>query len=122
MDPLLQKQIFDISPCYSKNCKDMGIQCGDGWFNIIDKLNFKITKYLNKYSIKNFKIEGIGEILGGLKIDTNIKDDTIEEFINEAIMDSYNTCEYCGEKASSYNISGWIITLCENCFNNPPSK
>ena len=122
MDIKLQNQIFETFSWYSSVCQEKGIRCGNGWFNILDNLNFKINEYLKKHPIKDFQIRNISETLGGLKIDINIKDNVIQKYINEAISESYYICEYCGAEGVSTNISGWIITLCEECFINPPIK
>jgi uncharacterized CHY-type Zn-finger protein len=122
LDINLQKHIFETFPWYSKDCKEKGILCGNGWYSILNELNFKIDEYLKKSKIKDFKIENISQFFGGLKININIENNVINRYIEEAVAESYLICEYCGNNGYPYNIQGWGITLCEDCLMNPPIK
>lgn len=62
-----------------------------------------------------FKIYQIKEKFGGLRLywSTDATPDTdLEDFVKEAELESYQTCEECGAPGSPGGTS-WIKTLCE---------
>ena len=94
-----------------------GIECGEGWNNILDKLCTKIEKILDsdQQDLKlHFYIIQIKEKFGGLRFYTSCHTDEIEKCIREAENESYKICEYCG-KLGKYYSNGWHRTLCDKC-------
>lgn len=96
-----------------------GIECGDGWFNLLDKLMDNITKNCDKIKVKYPVIFQIKEKFGGLrfyikslKADDNTCDE-IYKHIREAEIESEKTCEICGKKGKIENIRGWLQCLCK---------
>jgi len=89
-----------------------GIACGDGWYDILDRLSAK----LEPMGIKAMQVK---EKFGGLRfyIYGDSKRDNIEEayeYVQEAERESTKTCERCGEPGQLYG-GGWLITLCKTC-------
>jgi hypothetical protein len=106
-----------------------GIECGDGWYDIISSVCFSITqhefsiqdrnKYLeqqNKTTIdyEPVRFTQIKEKFGALRIYYYGGDDYIRGLIRMAECWSLTSCEKCGEKGKP-DKSSWIMTLCNNC-------
>ena len=73
-----------------------GIECGKGWFDLLDKLCtdiekelVKIKDYKEKYP---FKIDQIKEKFGGLRFYVSSCTDKIYKMIDEAEEKSYTIC------------------------------
>ena len=141
MDQKLQDELFEKYPklFVNKNknkwesCMCYGIECGDGWLEIISSLCWRIEQH--EKSVKaRLKYEGkdeaeyisvtfdqVKEKFGGLRAYYSGGDDYIEGVIALAEDFSYKTCEVCGKKGSP-NKQGWISTLCEEHRNEPNAK
>lgn len=106
-----------------------GIECGDGWFDILSSLCFMIAQQErniegnNKYRIKQgqepvehepFRFTQIKEKFGGLRVYYYGGNEYTRGLIGMAESWSYNTCEKCGAKGKP-DKKGWIMTLCDNC-------
>jgi len=115
MKQQLQNYIFERHNWYN-SCKQFGIQCDDGWFNVINEFNSKVDNYLKKNFIKDFKIERIKENCGRLQITANSVDETIKKYIDEAEDTSLFVCEKCGGQGNPVYVRGWAITVCESCL------
>lgn len=101
-----------------------GLECGDGWFDLIDVLCRNIQGHLD------FKMKGLetGEEKEALQlIATQVKqkystlrfyysggDDYTAGLIQMAESMSGMICETCGEKAT-VRTKGWMINLCNSC-------
>jgi hypothetical protein len=135
----LEKKLFDKYPKIfgqkdlpmTQTCMCWGIECGDGWYTIIDALCARIMGY-NKSL--NWKIEDdiekglateadlipviqatqVKEKYGGLRFYTNSTDEYIEGLVSMAEAMSSRTCEECGNPGKQNN-DGWITTLCDSC-------
>jgi hypothetical protein len=135
MNPELQNQIIEKYPSLfalkdnSREPISYGIECGDGWFDILSSLCFLIAQHErniegnNKYrQSKNqepieyepVQFTQIKEKFGGLRIYTYGGDEYLHGLRGMAESWSYHTCERCGEKGKP-NKNGWILTLCEKC-------
>lgn len=90
------------------NC--FGIECGRGWFPIIETAVKKIEA-LNQ----NITITQIKEKFGGLRIYTDSYTEECEKIINEAEQAASITCEECGEEGSLHSRGGWLRTVCKKC-------
>ena len=114
-----------------ESCMAFGIECGDGWYDIISDLCFMIAQHErniegnNKYRVSQnkepveyypVKFDQIKEKFGGLRVYFSGGDDYVEGLVSMAECWSYKTCESCGERGKT-NKSGWVIVLCDNCRN-----
>ena len=129
----LQKELFKRHEALLKKSKDpkvssrnpfylFGIECCDGWFNLLDKLMGKITKtctnkcdYPIIFQIKQ-KFGGLRFYIESLKSDDNVRDEILKH-IKEAEDESCQTCEICGEQGEIKNIKGWLSCVCEKHRN-----
>lgn len=143
MDQELQNKLFEKYPDLFSNkdkdimtsCMAWGIECGNGWFDILSSLCWMIKQHEeNKRAWKKYlqdneserlnevteyfpiKFDQIKEKFGGLRIYFSGGDEYVEGLIAMAESISYKLCEVCGDRGSP-NDGGWISTLCDNCRN-----
>lgn len=101
-----------------------GLECGKGWFFIINAVCFQIDQYEKniQYRIQNnlnyeynfVKFTQIKEKFGGLRLYYNGGDDYVSGLVAMAETMSYKICEFCGDRGYPNN-KGWIRTLCDKC-------
>ena len=109
---------FDKTDPASPTCFFMfGIECGDGWYDILDKLLHLIAwhqKDAKKYNPKyeNVSITQIKEKFGTLRFYYTGGDDYISGLVAMAETMSSVACEECGNRGSQTD-TGWIRTLCK---------
>ena len=93
-----------------QTCMAWGMECGDGWYNLIDKLCSDLeqlgvevvaTQVKEKYGTLRFYCTVAGE-----------KADEAWDLINKAEDDSAKICEVCGKKGRLYG-GGWYATRCK---------
>lgn len=129
----IEKELREIFPVLlrqdeSKWPYDMfGIECGDGWSNLLLETFIRVKKVLNinEVSLKAFKVHQIKEKFGGLRLYFGINYseenydvyDLIEAIIDDAENKSFMICERCGNPANTQKIDGWIYTYCNECIN-----
>jgi hypothetical protein len=97
----------DVSKLPSESLMCFGFECGDGWFNILDRLSKALTdldedvvavQVKEKYGTLRFYITG-GSIIA-------------DNLIDRAEIESARTCEACGESGKMRNVGHWLRTLC----------
>ena len=101
-----------------------GIECGDGWYNLLDVLCRNIQSHLD-FKMKNLETDEEKESLQ--LIATQIKqkystlrfyysggDDYTAGLIHMAEAISGMICETCGDKAT-VKTGGWVTNLCNSC-------
>ena len=98
-----------------KTCMCWGISCGDGWYYLLDRLCTKIQNYVNSSHVGQIEAVQVKEKFSGLRFYTNYSDNVVDKFIEEAELESYNTCEICGTIENVGVTKGWPISCCENC-------
>jgi len=123
MDIELQSKLREKYKWLNKSVGDnypypmFGIECGNGWYGLLDDLCFDIDRVLtgNPELEKNFYVAQIKEKFGGLRFYVYGADDEIMNRINNAEKKSFTICEDCGKKGKEITIRGWIMTLCDAC-------
>lgn len=111
-------QIFaDLGGDPRETCMAWGLEVGDGWHDIIDRLCADIMAIDPG---PEFKATQVKEKFGGLRFYTTSvptdKSRVVSNRISEAEAESYKTCEDCGTKDGvSTEGPGWIGTLCGSC-------
>lgn len=85
-----------------------GIECGDGWYNILDEL----FSELNKHDVQLMQVK---EKFGGLRVYLNGGSDEVYNLIDKAEEKSFKTCESCGNPGKNQEINYWLYTVCEEC-------
>ena len=93
--------------------KYYGIECGDGWYSLLDNLLSKIQE-LN--IPEEFYVEQIKEKFGTLRFYVSYTDDNINTLIREAEFESEKICAICGKEGSIKKDGfGWIVCRCDEC-------
>jgi hypothetical protein len=95
----------------TQSCMAYGVECGDGWYQII----FDLCRKIQLINPENFRFVQVKEKFGSLRIyytpctpDTNLA-------VSAAEHESDSTCERCGTKENVTQEGGWIKTLCTTC-------
>ena len=98
---------------YKGNLKlQFGIECGVGWYKLIDNTLMKIKKLYPKIEIVQIK-EKFGMLrvyTGGIPYKVSRR---IQTIIQKAEQTSGIICEQCGKPGKVCKINGWYSTLCE---------
>ena len=106
-------QIFqdtDKPPQQSLMC--FGIECDDGWFQLIYDL---CTKIMELKPHDGFRASQIKEKFGTLRFYVTTASDEIWDVIEKAEDESAKICEECGSRRNVTQSGGWVRTLCSNC-------
>ena len=93
-----------------------GIECDDGWFDIINTSMHEIAKYAQSHFPLGFTIRQVKEKFGSLDIYTSHSDEVIHNICMDAKIESYKTCEVCGTKENVGMTKGWFKTICKDCY------
>ena len=115
-------------------CMYLGIECHDGWYDLIDSLCHSIqrhcqvenTRYIPETDKYEFVVEGdpeyvqvvaaqVKEKMGELRFYVDGGDATTQGMIQMAEAMSSRICELCGSPAKTSRDSGWFHTACDAC-------
>lgn len=97
----------------SQSCLYFGIETGDGWFNLIERLCSSIENHMKQNSsCAPVTITQIKEKFGGLRFYYYGGDEYVAGLVAMAECLSYKTCEVCGSPGKT-NSNGWISVTCE---------
>ena len=93
------------------------ISCNEGWYNILDELDVKLS-YLDPY----YKINQVKEKFGTLRFyfettEDGLVRDIMHDCVDAATYASSYTCEYCGSKQGKMQEGAWYKTACHTCWN-----
>jgi hypothetical protein len=90
------------------------IECGNGWYTIIDNMFEEIYQIYksNKKEVSKLHVLQIKEKFGQLRVYMAGFNDDIEEIINRYEDISKITCEACGEIGDICIKDHWLKTLC----------
>lgn len=123
MNETLQNKLFEKYPEFFKghklskreSCLAFGIQCDDGWYNIIDSACSVIKPHCEREKITSFEFQQIKEKFGTLRIYYQGSDRYIDGVLDLAETISYRTCEVTGKpgRICCTANKGWVKTLCE---------
>jgi len=109
--PILYKK-YEGPTCFNM----FGIECGEGWNQLIWELSEKIENHIKTQS-KDFQnsicVHQIKEKFGELRFYLSCEDDVISNFISEYTNRSMETCEICGESGELREHYRWLQTLCD---------
>lgn len=99
-----------------------GIECGDGWYMLLEQLMRSIESHLdpeNSWPRKEripLQITQIKEKWGGLRFYYDGGDDIVTGMVRLSENLSYHICERCGSTKNVTQTKGWIKSLCEDCI------
>jgi len=97
-------------------CLCWGLECGDGWYWIIDNLCDSIQGYIDANKKEQMEATQVKEKFGSLSFYRSGGDRLIGGMIWLAEHMSYNTCELCGSTEDIIQTKGWIKIRCKKCL------
>ena len=122
MDKELEQKLVEKYPNIFKDyggdiretCMGWGMSCGDGWYDLLDRLCEELSKYEGVVAAQ------VKEKFGGLRFYINGTPpelfDEIHGIIHKYEAESFKTCETCGEPGERERRGGgWIRTTCDKC-------
>lgn len=98
-----------------------GIECGDGWFQILLDLSSKIEPELRAMLDDGTPIEDLPRVVqvkekfGGLRFYMNQHSEKWLKWIREAEAAARTSCECCGAQAFMHRRGGYLQILCPEC-------
>ncbi len=92
-------------------CMVFGFECGDGWFNLIDKTCEAIMSHVGDKIAPPVAVQ-VKEKFGTLRFYVDGGDATTNALIGLAEALSATTCEECGGLGRIRH-GGWLLTLCD---------
>ena len=112
-----------------------GFACGDGWFDLIDRLSSKIEAECERLRVEEAWLEDqlpiaiqVKEKLGSLRFRLGTRsrhlfygNETIYALIEMARVESEHTCELCGCPGMRRTVAG-VRTLCDDCYPSKSSR
>jgi hypothetical protein len=93
-----------------------GIECGDGWFNLIDNLCDLLQWDSDHNKYPQIEAVQVKEKFGTLRFYVNGTNLQQEGMISFAEYLSGSICERCGSMEDVSQTNGWIVTLCKKCL------
>lgn len=95
-----------------------GFECGDGWYNIINMLCWKLQSGTDHNKGPQIEVQQVKEKFGGLRFYVN--GGTKEQYaiisFAECLCDV--TCETCGTMNDvGQTTGGWYVTICRTCID-----
>lgn len=129
MDPKKDKELCKKYPNLYRDrfgsiyetCMCWGFTCGDGWYDIIDKLSAKLEAEiirLKKEGIPEEEIPVAAQVkekFGTLTMYVDSATEEMSNWIKETANKSASICEYCGNPGSLRTDRYWKRTLCDSC-------
>jgi len=97
----------DLGADPKNSCMAFGFECGDGWFDIINRLSAKLEPL-------GVIASQVKEKYGTLRFYVHSATDEAWDLIDEAELESSVTCEVCGEEGETRD-DGWVSTMCNKC-------
>ncbi|MFZ2123891.1 MAG: hypothetical protein WA012_08810 [Rhodoferax sp.] len=99
-----------------------GIECGEGWFNLVDRLSGACESEIERLMAQGVPTEGwpriaqIKEKMGGLRFYVNgpLSDDLRTQILKVENIESLHTCERCGSPGKLRD-GRWQHTYCNTC-------
>lgn len=94
-----------------------GIECGDGWYFLLDDLLFNIDRVLtgDPKLAEDFMVSQIKEKFGGLRFYYYGGNDEIDEIVSAAEKRAETICEGCGKNGKVLELCGWLRCECPEC-------
>jgi len=113
---------FDVQGDIRKTLMPRGFQCGDGWFDLIQRLCERLEPLVSELTAtlpfgKHFEVQQVKQKFGGLRFYVSHRSAAIDAEIAGASLDSQCTCEDCGHPGTLRKKDGWLVTLCDKCLN-----
>lgn len=116
--PMLMADLLNPDVTMQYSCMFWGIECGDGWFDLIDELCSKLEQMnveLASSGAGYIKCSQVKEKYGTLRFYVcGDYPDSTYDLISEYEDKSGHVCENCGAPAKTEG-GFWLTTLCTAC-------
>lgn len=109
MHPSKEKTLIETYPSFFH--KDFSFECDDGWYDLIGRLCYDITKVLTKEEAKVFKILQVKEKFATLRVYCENSNDAVFQLIQKASEASASICEITGGVGQLHKSGGYLKTL-----------
>lgn len=120
MNEKLESKLYEKYPKIFMSDSDIsfwGIECDDGWYDLIDELCAIIQNWNNnKSEIDQITVIQIKEKFGTLRFYYDGGDNFIDGSVSFAERISSKICETCGNSGKLRHDS-WMVTLCDNHYD-----
>ena len=100
----------------TETCMCWGVECGNGWFKIIDLLCEILQWDTDNNHYPQIEATQVKEKFGGLRFYTNGENEQQSGAIEYACYLSQHTCEQCGSMEDVTQTEGWVVTMCKPCL------
>ncbi len=113
----LTDQLYQLCPnVYYNNENDLfGIETGNGWYGLIEKLSLQLEMILLKIpeqERKNYRVVQVKQKFGSLRFYLSNSTPEMDLLIKHAEEDSVRVCEICGESGGIIDSSFVRRTRC----------
>lgn len=116
-------QLFRAPNAVSLGTGWRGVDCGPGWFPLIERLCEKIQQLLESSPSSPVFISHFKEKFGVLRVEIQGGNDSIAELVAMTESESSEVCEACGDPGNLIRTPhGWIKTLCTTCNGPVPNS
>jgi hypothetical protein len=132
MSPDKSNQLIEIYPELFSNIDPrkpiylFGIECGDGWFELLKELIIELKAICKKFDLVMcpdifgnehipLKVIQIKEKYGTLRFYMNWSTQEMDDAIDRAEVKSAVTCEMCGKPGELRQDHYWVYVSCEGC-------
>lgn len=97
-----------------------GVECDNGWYNIIYALSYQITKLCEDAGVIVPELHQVKEKFGGLRYYLSVIHEDVFKEVHDLVVaaeeDSFEMCEGCGTTEGVETCGGgWIETCCGKC-------
>ena len=116
---MTENKITDLIAKYPKIFPgNFYFECGDGWYDLIDDLCYKLQAYVDDFDSVDQVVAGqVKEKFGGLRFYLDHGgDDCVYDLIRNAEHKSHSICEECGSPGKVKNLGRWMVCRCSDCF------
>ncbi|WP_369987119.1 hypothetical protein [Pseudomonas xanthosomatis] len=100
-----------------------GMECGKGWFNLLERLCRQAQSHVDNRKIEQVVFHQVKEKYGKLRVNYSGGDDYIDGLIDMAEEVSAIICENCSSTGELIQLKGgWLKTVCGKCRREFESK
>jgi len=106
---------YTLPPSRTAMC--WGLECGEGWYPMIDALCSDIQRYIdNTPGVEQIEATQVKQKFGTLRFYYGPYNKVLDELIWEACSKSGEICECCGSTEDIEMTKGWVQPLCPKCM------